>query len=79
MIEESRQQVLKAMLKEYDFGFDVGLINSESWEKSGDEYKSQVYLEFINTSQSSPHKGIIKVNFLKDTETIISAKHQILN
>ena len=79
MIEKSREKVLKAMLKDYDFGFDVELISSDSWKKSGEEYKAQVYLEFIDTSQSSPHKGIIKVNFLKDTETISSAAHQILN
>ena len=79
MIEKSRQEILKDTLKEYDFGFDVSLINSESWEKTDDEYTNKVYLEFIDTSQSSPHEGIIKVNFEKGTDTIISVRHQIFS
>lgn len=79
MIEQKRKDILKNLLKDYDFGFDVGLINSDSWEQTGDEYTVQVYLEFINSSHSSPHKGVVTVNFTKDSDTIISVKHQILN
>ena len=77
MIEKSRERKLKETLEKYDFGFDVALINSESWQKKDDEYTSKIYLELIDTSNSSPQEGIIQVNFEKDTDTLISVGHQM--
>lgn len=53
---------LEKFIKEYDYGYDLGFCSNDKIEKiEENKFKTNVYLEHINSSISNPKKYILTI------------------